>query len=110
MNLARRQFATEKAVSLRDYLVNVAHEPARCAQHPESYRDGKSLRNDCDVCIPRITPGLSMVASLASLISGAALVSLAERHPGYIAALEFGAGVLLIGGLALLGATLPFLP
>ena len=59
---------------------------------------------------PRITPGLSMVASLASLISGAALVSLAERHPRYVAALELGAGVLLIGGLALLGATLPFLP
>ena len=51
-----------------------------------------------------------MVTSLASLISGAALVSLAERNPGYVAALELGAGVLLIGGLALLGATLPFLP
>ena len=51
-----------------------------------------------------------MVVSLASLISGAALASLAERHPSYVAALELGAGVLLIGGLALLGIALPFLP
>ena len=53
---------------------------------------------------------MTAVFSLASMVSGAALVSLAERLPNHTAMLEFGAGVLLIGGLAVLGAALPFVP
>ena len=50
------------------------------------------------------------VFSLASALSGAALASIAERHPAYVAILERSAGVLMIAGLALLGSSLPFVP
>jgi hypothetical protein len=45
--------------------------------------------------------------SLASLISGGVLACAAHRFPGRCAAIETYGGVLLIGGLALLGASLP---
>jgi hypothetical protein len=50
------------------------------------------------------------VASLFSLLSGAALAYVAERHPNHVALLERCAGVLMIGGLALLGSALPCIP
>jgi hypothetical protein len=51
-----------------------------------------------------------VVLSLASLVSGGALASVAKRHPAYLVALERSAGVLTVTGLALLGASLPFIP
>lgn len=45
--------------------------------------------------------------SLLSVIAGAASAYFAERFPVHVEALETGAGVLLIGGLALLGSALP---
>ena len=48
--------------------------------------------------------------SVASLMSGATLAALAERHPSYVAVLEHGAGLLMVAGLAMLGWSLPFVP
>ena len=45
--------------------------------------------------------------SLASLVSGGALAYAASRLPGRGAKFEVCAGLLLVGGLALLGASLP---
>ena len=45
--------------------------------------------------------------SLASVIAGAAIAYVAERFPAHMAALETGAGALLIGGFALMGCGLP---
>lgn len=53
---------------------------------------------------------MCLVLSLASLTSGAALATIAERHPAYLVMLERGAGALMVGGLALLGMNLPFVP
>jgi hypothetical protein len=47
--------------------------------------------------------------SLASIIAGATTASVAEHFGKHVEALETGAGVLLIGGLALLGAALPLM-
>ena len=51
-----------------------------------------------------------VVLSLASLISGTALATAAERYPAYVATLERSAGTLMIAGLMLLGSSLPFVP
>jgi len=48
--------------------------------------------------------------SLISVVLGASIAYAAERFPGHVEALETGAGILLIGGFALLGAALPFRP
>jgi putative Mn2+ efflux pump MntP len=45
--------------------------------------------------------------SLLSVIAGAAVAYYADRFPTHVEALETSAGVLLIGGLALLGSGLP---
>ncbi len=45
--------------------------------------------------------------SLISVLAGGATACCAERFPAYTEALETVAGVLLIGGLALLGSGLP---
>jgi hypothetical protein len=45
--------------------------------------------------------------SLISIVSGASLAWLARRFPGHVESLETGGGLLLIAGLALLGAALP---
>jgi len=45
--------------------------------------------------------------SLVSVVLGAAVAYAAERYPAHIEALETGAGVLLVGGFALLGSGLP---
>jgi hypothetical protein len=45
--------------------------------------------------------------SLISVVMGAALAYSAGRFPAHVESLETGAGVLLIGGLALLGVALP---
>ena len=45
--------------------------------------------------------------SLGSIALGAALAWQADRFPAQVDKLELSAGVLLIGGLALLGSTLP---
>lgn len=47
------------------------------------------------------------VISLLTVTLGATMAAVAGRFPEYIELLETGAGVLLIGGLALLGSTLP---
>jgi hypothetical protein len=47
--------------------------------------------------------------SLISVVLGAAIASMAERFPAHVEALETGAGVLLIGGLAMLGCALPIM-
>jgi dipeptide/tripeptide permease len=44
---------------------------------------------------------------LLSVMAGAVGGYLSERFPGYVEALETGAGVLLIGGFALAGCALP---
>jgi hypothetical protein len=46
-------------------------------------------------------------ASLLSVILGGALASVAGRFPAHLEILETSAGALLIGGLALLGMSLP---
>ena len=50
---------------------------------------------------------LIALISLTSVVTGVALATIAERYPAHVALLEKGAGVLLIGGFALLGAGLP---
>ena len=45
--------------------------------------------------------------SMISVTLGAAVAYVADRFPLRIETLETGAGVLLIGGLALLGSALP---
>jgi hypothetical protein len=45
--------------------------------------------------------------SLIGIVLGAATAYFAERFPAHIEAIETSAGVLLIGGLALLGSALP---
>jgi hypothetical protein len=47
------------------------------------------------------------VISMISVAIGAAVAYAADRFPARTEALETGAGVLLIGGLALLGTALP---
>lgn len=47
-------------------------------------------------------------ASLISVLLGGFLACYSDRFPAHVEALETGAGVLLIGGLALLGSALPF--
>jgi hypothetical protein len=44
---------------------------------------------------------------LMSVAAGSALAYFAERFPAHVEALETGGGVLLVGGLALLGAAMP---
>jgi hypothetical protein len=44
---------------------------------------------------------------LLSVILGGVVAYLSERFPAHVEALETGAGVLLIGGLALTGYALP---
>jgi hypothetical protein len=50
---------------------------------------------------------LASVAALISVMSGTATAFLANRLPAHRDALETGAGILLICGLALLGSVLP---
>ena len=45
--------------------------------------------------------------SLVSVVLGAAVAYAAERYPAHIETLETSAGVLLVGGFALLGSGLP---
>jgi hypothetical protein len=45
--------------------------------------------------------------SLIGIVLGAAAAYFADHFPDYIEAIETSAGVLLIGGLALLGSALP---
>ena len=45
--------------------------------------------------------------SLIGIVLGAAAAYFADRFPAHIEAIETSAGVLLIGGLALLGSALP---
>jgi hypothetical protein len=45
--------------------------------------------------------------SLVSVTAGAAAAYYAGRFPAHVEAIETAAGVLLIGGLALLGSALP---
>ena len=47
--------------------------------------------------------------SVISVVLGAAVAYVADRYPAHVEALETSAGVLLIGGLALLGSSLPVL-
>jgi hypothetical protein len=44
---------------------------------------------------------------LLGVVAGAVIAYVAERWPAHVAALETGAGALLIGGLALTGYALP---
>jgi predicted transcriptional regulator len=45
--------------------------------------------------------------SVISVVLGAAIAYVADRYPAHVEALETSAGVLLIGGFALLGSSLP---
>ena len=56
--------------------------------------------------VPRESSMVGFV-SMFSIVAGAATAYFAERLPANREALETGAGVLLIGGLALLGSALP---
>jgi len=49
------------------------------------------------------------LVSVASAIAGGVLSHFASRIPAHVEALETAAGVLLIGGFALLGSALPIL-
>jgi cytochrome c biogenesis protein CcdA len=56
--------------------------------------------------------GVAMIAatSLVSVMLGASIAYAAEQFPDHVEALETGAGILLIGGFALVGVLLPFRP
>ena len=45
--------------------------------------------------------------SFFSVVIGTAAASVAQCYPNYVEAIETGAGVLLIGGIALAGSFLP---
>ena len=47
------------------------------------------------------------VVSFISVVFGAAAAGMAHRFPAHIEAIETGAGVLLVGGIALAGSCLP---
>jgi hypothetical protein len=47
------------------------------------------------------------LVSFVSVVMGTAIACVAERYPARVETLETGAGILLIGGLALLGSGLP---
>ncbi len=47
------------------------------------------------------------VAGLLSVTGGTVVAYLAERFPAHIEAIEAAAGVLLLGGFALMGCALP---
>jgi hypothetical protein len=47
------------------------------------------------------------VVSLIGIVFGTAAACVADRFPAHVEAIQTGAGVLLIGGLALLGSALP---
>jgi hypothetical protein len=47
------------------------------------------------------------VVSFISVVLGAAAAGMAHRFPAHIEAIETGAGVLFVGGIALAGALLP---
>ena len=47
------------------------------------------------------------IVSLIGIVLGTAAACVADRFPAHIEAIQTGAGVLLIGGLALLGSALP---
>jgi hypothetical protein len=47
------------------------------------------------------------VAGLLSVTGGTVVAYLAERFPAHIEAIETAAGVLLLGGFALMGCALP---
>jgi hypothetical protein len=49
------------------------------------------------------------IVSFITIVLGGVTASIAERFPARIEALETCAGVLLVGGLALLGSSLPVL-
>jgi hypothetical protein len=48
-------------------------------------------------------------AGLLCVLLGAVIAYFAERFPAHVETLETGAGVLLIGGLALAGSALPIM-
>lgn len=50
------------------------------------------------------------IASLISIALGGAAAYFADRFPKHMEAIETGAGVLLISGLALIGVALPIIP
>jgi hypothetical protein len=50
---------------------------------------------------------LIALTSLTSVVLGATIAAVAERYPSHVALLEKCAGVLLIGGFAILGSGLP---
>jgi len=47
------------------------------------------------------------VVGILGILSGAALASTSRRFPAHVRAIEIGAGVLLISGLALTSCALP---
>ena len=53
---------------------------------------------------------MASMISLISVVLGATVAYVADRFPAHNAELETGAGILLIGGLALLGSALPVIP
>ena len=53
---------------------------------------------------------MTVILSLASLISGAMLACAPERYPPYVATIERGAGALMVAALSLIAYSLPFIP
>ena len=47
------------------------------------------------------------ILALLSVVTGAAVAYIAERFPNHVEALQAGAGILLIGGFALVGSEIP---
>jgi len=52
---------------------------------------------------------MPITVRLANLARGTAL-AVTNRYPTYTVLLEYGVGLLIIAGLGLLGASLPFIP
>ena len=52
---------------------------------------------------------MPITVRLAKLARGTAL-AVTKRYPTYTVLLEYGVGLLIIAGLGLLGASLPFIP
>lgn len=92
-------------------MVNRCAEPRRDAdkfKYDQSYSIG--IR---DYHGPRHSKGKSdamwSAISLISIVLGVSTATIAQRQPAYNDFLETSAGVLLIGGLLLLGSSLPVL-
>ena len=99
---------------MRKNLVNAEGDaPATLVAHGIYHSGRKAIVTIAALCVQQSPKPESMIliVSLASLVSGAAVATIAAaRDPAHAAMLERGAGALMVAGLTLLGSLLPFVP